>query len=266
MRAAQAAVKFCDTVEYETRRVLIEIFCEKDSTLASAAQEDDWDEVIRITKEDDFELEETQSRIKQACGRTKHPALHISMPCTPWCRLSELNMSKSENTKMLIIAARAKSYMMLVTLRNFLRQVKEICEPVISKEWPAGIGAWDLDVIKDIEKDHGLKHQTFEGCKVGLRVTSGPEEGLAMRKPWQIASNCAQLNAALAKRRCLGDERCDEHARIEGAKTKPSGSYPQEMSQLMVQAYNAWYEESALKKAAAGQQAEKKSKDQSCEF
>ena len=109
-------------------------------------------------------------------------------------------------------------------------------------------------------RDHGLLHQAFEGCKVGLKVQDGPEIGMPLRKPWCIATNCHQLNTALATRRCWGEERCSEHARIEGAKTKSSGSYPKEMSELMVESYNAWHKESALKRAIEDEQEKKKVK------
>ena len=102
---------------------------------------------------------------------------------------------------------------------------------------------WQEPALQAFIKEMGLELQDFEGCQVGLKVTTpGPEEGMPMRKGWTMGTNVDELKEALEERRCKGENKYAEHAKIEGNKTRSTGSYPEEMAEVMMKAFDKWAE------------------------
>jgi hypothetical protein len=166
-------------------------------------------------------------------------AFHWSIPCTPWGRFSPLNMAKSESTKAKIEESRGESLAMLERARE-LTQLAAHLNPAVNFEWVTGSCGWNLDELQEFEDEFDMVRQPFEGCQFGLVAATGPKEGTPIRKGWTISTNVSELQELLSYHRCTGPYKCEDHARIEGALTAPSGTYPEKLGRAIIHALGNW--------------------------
>ena len=76
----------------------------------------------------------------------------ISIPCRPYARFQELNLTKAkEETKRRILVERLRT-------RKFMANALELRKKVTEKEggiifeWPTGVKGWDLPEVKQMQE------------------------------------------------------------------------------------------------------------------
>ena len=117
------------------KRLLIELCCEEGSNLSRVAGECGW-ETFRVTKEVDLRDALTREKVKRMLRKADRPVIHISLPCTAYCRWSVLNMSKGGGTLEKILKARQETLQMISEVDEMLMEFQE-GEVGVSFKWPA---------------------------------------------------------------------------------------------------------------------------------
>ena len=101
----------------------------------------------------------------------------------------------------------------------------------IGFEWPDHNALWREPCVKSMIKVFGLKRVRFDGCKVGLVS----DKGNPILKPWAIETDCPQLRAAFAGRKCDKKNPKHVHDACAGRETAKTGNYTDEMASMIHQ-------------------------------
>ena len=85
-------------------------------------------------------------------------------------------------------------------------------------EWPRKCRYWKFTRVANLCIEHGLTWCHFDGCAVGITN----RDGIAIRKPWTVATNLDTLGRNLSKYQCTRDP---EHVAGRGSSLKQTESY-----------------------------------------
>ena len=126
----------------------------------------------------------------------------LSLPCSPWSVLQNLNIAIAEKKGPAVIKAlrfrlkreRAKS---IVMLNGFARVARVLRAKggYIAKEWPRHCHGWQDGNVLAFESEFSLQRCFVDACTQGLCC---PKTGLPLKKPFCISTNCPTLLSALA--------------------------------------------------------------------
>ena len=95
----------------------------------------------------------------------------------------------------------------------------------IAIEWPQNCDYWAYDEVQSFIQKWNLKTCIFHGCMYGLVAQRKSCQGIPIKKPWKIVTNCEQIR----KRMCITCDRSHEHARCEGVDTRRTEQYTDQM-------------------------------------
>ena len=86
----------------------------------------------------------------------------------------------------------------------------------VAIEWPANSGCgWDLDEVKEFEREHAFRRIYFDGCMLGVHGKECP-----IRKPWCVSSCGERILTIMAAYQC---DHSHQHEPAEGSQTKQTG-------------------------------------------
>ena len=228
----------------QKHRLVMEMCADEDSNLGTTAVEYNHDHCW-LTKTYDILSSQGMAQVKERLRATVRPALIVAIPCTSYCRFSDLNLSKgNQETKDKIMAGTEQVERFLEAYEELGDEVTRL-DGIIIFKWPAGISGWALDKVQQLKNKFCLQSQLFEGCMVGLVNVTGQK----LQKRWQVDTNCAEIREVLKTRRCPGTKR-HQHAQIAGRETARSGHYPVEMCRLFHEAMEAWWSRRETAKTA----------------
>ena len=94
----------------------------------------------------------------------------------------------------------------------------------VAIEWPANSGWWNLEEVKEFEKDCAFRRVYFEGCMLGVHG-----KDCAIGKPWCVSSCDERILAILAAYQC---DHSRQHEPAEGSQTKQTATTPTMLAAL----------------------------------
>ena len=106
----------------------------------------------------------------------------------------------------------------------------------IALEWPKACTYWKWPRVQAFLKRYALQPYVFDGCAYNLVSQAAATKGKPIRKSWCIASNCESFRRLC--RSCTHN--AHEHVRLQGADTRVSESYTDE---LVTSIHSAWLDE-----------------------
>ena len=115
-------------------------------------------------------------------------AVHISLPCTPWCTWHHIASSVSPDYASRVEAHRRRSRNMLKLTISMLRRLLPYGPRFrASFGWPRNPDGWNLRKCPEIRQlTQLLRHGcSIDSCAYGLRDRAGEP----VRKPWRIQTN-----------------------------------------------------------------------------
>lgn len=141
---------------------------------------------------------------------TKNPThLWYSPKCSPWCRFSNLNMSKSPEAFAKIMQSREDS-LWQVSLAVILFRFQQTRQRHFHMEQPYGSEMWKVPVIQEVCDQ--TQQCCFDLCRVGKLVD--PDSGLPIRKRLSICTTSPLVVTELHGKLCSQDH---NHQVIEGS-------------------------------------------------
>ena len=192
-------------------RVLIEYCCGPDSVLGQVTRASRGCKVVRLTEKDNMA---TRSGLATAM-KAVHAApkgralLWASIPCTGGCSWQYVNTHRN------MLMNNADGIMKLVDhwvlFRKLWRTFAIVARAVhksggfIAIEWPRGCIYWEYREVKALVRELDLTSAEFDGCCYDLRTP----DGMLIKKPWLIKTNCKVLADGL-RRRCNGNHQHGE--------------------------------------------------------
>ena len=87
-------------------------------------------------------------------------------------------------------------------------------------EWPRSSSYWRDRKVKAALRKWGCEQHHLDGCMYGLVSQVAATSGMPLKKPWTIASNATGFRSL-----CRKCDHTHEHAKIQGADTKPTEGY-----------------------------------------
>ena len=117
----------------------------------------------------------------------------VSLPCadfTPWQHMNVHRHGWGFQQK---LDKRRKQ------VRKMFAQAKRFMKKILAEggrvdfEWPENSGWWNLEEVKDFEKEHAFRRVYFDGCMIGAHGKDCP-----IRKPWCVSSCDERILTILA--------------------------------------------------------------------
>ena len=196
----------CPSVASDSR-VLIEFCCGPDSKLGDRSRKHSKDcYVIRCTEERDVTSRSNRMDIRNEVvqaieSSTVQPCpvlIWISIPCTGGTTWSYVNL-QHESAKLKVEYHRHVFEKIWSSMVDFLNLICHL-NPKIAIEWPAHCIYWKFDRGEKFCGKHQLIRVTFDGCMVGIV----DKEGVPIKKPWAIQTDCDSIVTAFDGLSCDG--------------------------------------------------------------
>ena len=102
---------------------------------------------------------------------------------------------------------------------------------LIAIEWPKTCAYWKRKKVKALLLLLGLQRIEIHGCMLGLTAS----DGLPIKKPWYIATNCSELLSMLKGKVCKGHH--ERHTPCQGSETKRTEQYTPELARIVHDAF-----------------------------
>lgn len=208
-------------------RVVWELCCSPESLITACALALGF-AAERLTLETGWDLRKREDGCR-ACREAMEKKVQkswLSLPCTPWSSMQNLNKRTAKQRKRLR-AMRSESILMCEIGLSILSRVVEQGGDMYF-EWPSGCHGWRIRPLlafkKKMEKaGRQLYKCRVDGCAYGLRSRTGD---MYLRKRWTILTTDKVMAEQLA-RKCPGGH---EHKTIQGQDTARSAFYPLQMA------------------------------------
>lgn len=209
------------------QRRILEYCCSPDSLIGRHAPADCC--VVRITEAIDARSSEGRFTARAGLCTDKPCLLWGSLPCTggsPWVTMN-MHMLPGFAARLRVARKIWKQIW-----NSFVEAAEAGGKNMrIALEWPRYCTYWKRPEVKKFIKQHGLKMAFFDGCQFGLRA---PSTGMAMKKPWCIATNDDEIYRAFSGKLCPGDH---EHSPCHGSDSKASEGYTTRIVSVL---HKAW--------------------------
>ena len=116
-------------------------------------------------------------------------------------------------------------------MAEFINSIRHL-KPMIALEWPSGCIYWNFDRVQRFLHRFNLEMIKFDGCMLGVVN----KEGIPMKKPWTIATNCSEVMKFFSNLKCLGEH---THAQGRGEDLKNTESYTYEFTDRIHKSFAA---------------------------
>ena len=220
-------------------RVLIEFCCGPDSKLGDRTRKFSKDcYVIRCTEDRDVTSRSNRMDIRNevanaiSSSTVQHcPVLvWISIPCTGGTTWSYVNL-QHESAKLKVEYHRHVFEKIWSSMVDFLNLIRHF-NPMIAIEWPAHCVYWKFERVEKFCIKHQLVPVAFDGCMVGIVN----KEGISIKKPWSIKTDCHSIVSAFDGLSCDGNH---DHVQGRGSDLKETETYSFQMTDMIHQAFIA---------------------------
>ena len=220
-------------------RVLIEFCCGPDSKLGDRSRKFSKDcFVIRCTEDRDVTSRSNRMDIRNEVvhatnSSTVQPCpvlIWISIPCTGGTTWSYVNL-QHESAKLKVEYHRFVFEKIWSSMVGFLNLIRHL-SPKIAIEWPAHCVYWKFERVEKFCDKHQLIQVSFDGCMVGIVN----KEGVSIKKPWAIKTDCDAIVTAFDGLSCDGSH---DHVQGRGHDLKETESYSFQMTDMIHQAFIA---------------------------
>ena len=218
-------------------RRLVEFCCSENSVLGHKRYVLAGCQCVRLTIHNDLTtqrgLSDALAAVRDA-GPGEYVHLWASLPCTggsPWQYINQKHPGAQEKI-------RGHLQLFIKLIRNFKIVAREVLarHGDISFEWPTGCALWKTPEIQDMIEEFALNTVNFHGCAAGL----ASKDGVPIKKPWTVATNCPAVSNALSSFICPGKNVHPVHAPCAGTETKKTELYTKAMADAV---HNAIREE-----------------------
>jgi hypothetical protein len=140
----------------------------------------------------------------------------VSLPCTDFTPWQHMNVHRHGWSFQQKLEKRRKQ------ARKMFAQAKRFMKKILAEggrvaiEWPANSGWWNLEEVKEFEKEYAFRRVYFEGCMLGVHGKDCP-----IGKPWCVSSCDERILTILAAYQC---DHSRQHERAEGSQTKQTAT------------------------------------------
>ena len=114
---------------------------------------------------------------------------------------------------------------------DFLNLIRHL-NPMIAIEWPAHCVYWKFERVEKFCDKHQLISVAFDGCMVGIVN----KEGVSIKKPWAIKTDCHSIVSAFDGLSCDGSH---DHVQGRGHDLKETETYSFQMTDMIHRAFIA---------------------------
>ena len=228
----------CPSVALHSR-VLVEFCCGPDSKLGDRTRKFSKDcYVIRCTEDRDVTSRSNRMDIRNEVvhainSSTVQPCpvlIWISIPCTGGTTWSYVNL-QHESAKLKVEYHRLVFEKIWSSMVDFLNLIRHL-SPKIAIEWPAHCVYWKFERVEKFCDKHQLIPVSFDGCMVGIVN----KEGVSIKKPWAIKTDCDSIVSAFDGLSCDGSH---DHVQGRGHDLKEAETYSFQMTDLIHRAFIA---------------------------
>ena len=211
-------------------RLVWELCCSPSSSVTDCAEALGF-QAERLTLETgwDFSKHEDGARaVKQAKSRDVKK-VWLSLPCTPWSSIQNLNKRTQEQRWRLRQKKRIGIQMASITLPILLAVVRKGGDFYF--EWPSRCHGWNIEVLQKFKTQVSELGRTVwrcrvDGCAYGMRTKKGDRYLL---KRWTILTS----DELMFKYLCKKCPKQHPHATIQGGETARSAYYPVDMAAVV---------------------------------
>ena len=211
-------------------RLVWEVCCSPNSTITACAHALGF-KAERLTLETgwDFSKPEDGARAVREVQSRGVKKVWLSLPCTPWSSIQNLNHRTLQQRRRLKKQRRLSRQMAQVTLPVLLAVLREGGDFYF--EWPTRCQGWNIKELREFKKQVGKLGRTIQrcrvdGCSYGLKNKTGDKHLL---KRWTILTSDEHMYTHLS-RTCPKQH---THATIQGGDTAHSAYYPVGMAAMV---------------------------------
>ena len=223
---------YSDNGETNPDRVIVEFCCGEESRLGDLTRYSKGCRIIRITEELDATSDDGIYLASKGCTVRK-ALLFSSIPCTGGSSWTHVN--KQHHSAWKKVRQAKAVYRQIWRAFEKVVEVAAACGALIAIEWPQGCTYWKEKKVKDLINRVGLKPVTFHGCQLGIESINPATEGMPIKKPWTIYTNCEGILKRFIKYQCDGSH---EHAECRGVDAKNTENYSEKFVQLVHQGFS----------------------------
>ena len=200
-------------------RLIVEVCCSPDSKLSDCSRQASKGCVVYQFTEDYNRLsEENRAELAHKVNqfpRSKKVLFWLSLPCTGGTTWSYVNM-KHPTAKMKVLKEVRKFWKLWEATCNFIDLIER--EFDIAMEWPTGCRYWKSRKVRRFLETHMMEKYNFHGCMLGTKN----HDGIAIKKPWTVATSIPEIGHCLVKYQCDGQH---EHVAGRGIDLKATELY-----------------------------------------
>ena len=200
-------------------RLIVEVCCSPDSKLSDCSRPSSKGCVVyQFTEDYSLLSEENRAEIARKVNqfpKSKKVLFWLSLPCTGGTTWSYVNL-KHPTAKMKVLKEVRKFWKLRVATCKFIDLIERDFD--IAMEWPTGCRYWKSRKIRKFLEAHLMEKYNFHGCMLGTKN----HDGIAIKKPWTVATSIPEIGHSLVKYQCDG---LHEHVAGRGIDLKATELY-----------------------------------------
>ena len=179
-------------------RLTVEVCCSPDSKLSDCSRPASKGCVVyQFTEDYSLLSEENRAELAHKVNqfpKSKKVLFWLSLPCTGGTTWSYVNM-KHPTAKMKEVR---KLWKLWEATCKFIDLIARDFD--IALEWPTGCRYWKSKKIRRFLEANMMEKYNFHGCMLGTMN----HDGIAIKKPWTVATSIPEIGHSLAKYQCDG--------------------------------------------------------------
>ena len=200
-------------------RLIVEVCCSPHSKLSDCSRPASKGCVVyQFTEESSLLSEENRAELARKVNqfpRSKKVLFWMSLPCTGGTTWSYVNM-KHPTAKLKVLKEVRKFWKLWEATCKFIDLIDR--EFDIAMEWPTGCRYWKSKKVRRFLEKHMMEKYNFHGCMLGTKN----HDGIAIKKPWTVATSIPEIGHSLVKYQCDGSH---DHVAGRGVDLKATDLY-----------------------------------------
>ena len=200
-------------------RLIVEVCCSPDSKMSDCSRPASKGCVVyQFTEEFSLLSEENRAELARKVNqfpKSKKVLFWMSLPCTGGTTWSYVNM-KHPTAKLKVLKEVRKFWKLWEATCKFIDLIDR--EFDIAMEWPTGCRYWKSKKVRRFLEKHMMEKYNFHGCMLGTKN----HDGIAIKKPWTVATSIPEIGHGLVKYQCDGNH---DHVAGRGVDLKATELY-----------------------------------------
>ena len=182
-------------------RLIVEVCCSPDSKLSDCSRPSSKGcTVYQFTEDFSLLSEENRAEIAHKVNqfpKSKKVLFWLSLPCTGGTTWSYVNL-KHPTAKLKVLKEVRKFWKLWAATCKFIELIERDFD--IAMEWPTGCRYWKSRKVRKFLEAHLMEKYNFHGCMLGTKN----HDGIAIKKPWTVATSIPEIGNSLVKYQCDG--------------------------------------------------------------